>query len=158
MINQIQDTFTDDASKQLPLKNGTLGAAAADLSLMTNIMPQSTATLEQQLLQSTAPGLKLSAPKDSNGSQLAQNLQDLLLQMQYVQNTNAKDINQSKELQQILNKENRSQAIQQYQKQQSQMQFEQSMPQNSNLASVFEMLLLKLVQEQEQPFKGNFDV
>ena len=36
--------------------------------------------------------------------------------MQVVQSTNAKDINQSKELQQILNKDNRSQAIQQYQK------------------------------------------
>ena len=73
LINQIQDTFTDDACRQLPMKGTGLGVDPADLSLMGNLMPQSTATLEQQLLQSTAPGLKLST-KDNNDSQLAQNL------------------------------------------------------------------------------------
>lgn len=50
LISQIQDTFTEDGSKQLPMKSSGLGAEAADISLMGNILPQSTATLEQQLL------------------------------------------------------------------------------------------------------------
>jgi len=50
LISQIQDTFTEDGSKQLPIKDGGLGAESADLALMSNILPQSTATLEQQLL------------------------------------------------------------------------------------------------------------
>ena len=47
LISQIQDTFTEDGNKQLPMKSGGLGTESADIALMSNILPQSTATLEQ---------------------------------------------------------------------------------------------------------------
>ena len=34
------------------------------------------------------------------------------------------------------------------------MQYQSNVAQSSNMASVFEMLLLKLVKDQEQPFRG----
>lgn len=49
--------------------NGMLGEAIpTNLAMMSNLIPQTTANLEQQLLQCTAPGMKLGGGSGSKYS------------------------------------------------------------------------------------------
>ena len=81
LLSQIQDTFTDEISRnQIAHKgnhevntNGLLAEGVpANMAMMNNLIPQTTATLEQQLLQCTAPGAMKLGPKfnhnNNNGS------------------------------------------------------------------------------------------